>query len=299
MARIFIISILSSAVLVLTNIQEIVMIMLLIRTKSHQLLLIFLFFILLVPMSNALESSKANVLFAKGLSVSIGLEYESGDYGTTDTTDTWRIPFGMHYRTEQFFAGLNVPYINTKSSGNIIISSGTSRKKVTTSSSTSSKESGIGDLEFYAGYIFPAKTGSMANYNVTARVKLATAGENKGLGTGENDYAIEIGFLNYLYKSSVFGSIGYQLNGDTVKANYDDIFYANAGISFPLQSGNKVGAMLDYSQAASSGFDDALGLTGFINLALTNKRSLYIYAMQGLSDGSADYALGANFRFGF
>jgi len=267
------------------------------QTTPYQIILICLILNLFSPVSNALEANEPHVFIQSGLSASVGLEYESGDYGTSDTTDTWRIPLGLHYRTEQYFAGLYVPYISTKSTGNIIISSGNSNMKVRTTNTTSSKESGIGDIELYAGYLFP-QLGENISYTLTARIKLATADENKGLGTGENGFAIEGGFLNLLDKSSVFGSIGYQLNGDTATVNYDDVIYANAGISFPLQHDMKGGSMLDYSQAASSGFDDALALTGFINVALKNKRSLYIYAMLGLTDGSPDYGLGANYRFG-
>ena len=267
-------------------------------TKSQHLIIAGLFFSI-SPTSNALEPGTAAAHKGEGMSISVGMEFDSGNYSTADTTDTWRVPFGLQYQKGAFFTGLSVPYISTKSTGTVILSGTSGKKKVTTtnSSTTVSKASGLGDLNLYAGYSFPASNGAMS-YTATARIKLATADENKGLGTGENDYALEAGLLNPLEKYSLFASIGYQINGDTATVNYDDTFYANAGISFP-QSNNKLGVMLDFAQAANPGFDDALQLTGFMNMPMANKRSLYLYAMHGLSDGSPDYGLGANYRFGF
>lgn len=270
------------------------------RNVLYQIILICLFSGFFLSTSKAKEPSEINTLLTDGMSASVGLEYDSGDYGTTSTTDTWRIPFGLHYSKGQYFGGLSLPYVSSKNTGNSIISSSASHKKIISTRNTgSSTESGLGDLELYAGYIFPEKVGQEINYNITVRVKLATADENKGLGTGENDYAIEAGLLSPLSNFSLFASLGYQLNGDTATIKYDDVVYANGGITLPLEAGNNAGAMLDYSQAASAGIDDALGLTGFYNMKLTNKRSLYIYVMFGLSDGSPDYGLGTNYRFGF
>ncbi len=272
--------------------------------KKQQLLLIAIIFITCSPASYALDSAQSKLSSASNISVSVGLEYDTGDYGTTDTTDTWRVPVGVDYQKGAYFAGLSISYINTKSTGTITLSSGNSRMRNFTNSSSSttsttvSKASGMGDLNLYAGYHFPSGNAGKTDYSITAHIKLATADENKGLGTGENDYAIEAGLTNSLDKGTLFGSIGYQVNGDTATTNFDDIFYANAGISFPFKTEYRLGAMLDYAQAASPGFDDSLELSGFMNIPMENKRSVYLYALLGLSDGSPDYGIGMNYRFG-
>ena len=274
-----------------------------IPSKLPQQLSGYLLLSLLVPSAHALEASTPKTSALDGISLSVGLEFDSGDYGTADTTDTWRIPFSLQYQKGAFFAGASMPYIDTRSTGTIILSNNrNSHQKgpVTRSSNTSvSKASGFGDLTLSAGYRFPASEEDSLIYNISVHIKLATADENKGLGSGENDYAIEAGLSNYFDKYSLFASVGYQFNGDTATINYDNTLYANIGFGVPQSNGNQLGAMLDYSQAASAGFDDALELSGFIDIPVSSQRSLYFYLLTGLSDGSPDYGLGANYRFNF
>jgi hypothetical protein len=247
-----------------------------------------------IPFSYALEPTKVAESLTEGMTVSVGLEFDSGDYGTTDTTDTWRIPVGLYYTKGAFFAGAEVPYIDAESTGNIIVRH---TRMGTITSGSSSSASGLGDVNLYAGYRIPSKDSADTSYSVSAHVKLATADENEGLGTGEQDYAIEGGMVKKLATYSLFASIGYQFTGDSPTVDYDDVVYLNGGIAMPQKNGNQIGAMVDYSQATTSGFDDALELTGFINMPLENKRSIYMYLLLGLSDGSPDHGIGASYRF--
>lgn len=268
--------------------------------NSRQILFSVLFFSLFVPVSHALEPTRISESQTEGMSVSVGLEFDSGDYGTTDTTDTWRIPVGVAYTKDAFFAGANISYIEAESTGTIIINSSRSRMGgVTTTSTTRTKTSGLGDLNLYAGYNFPAIGSGKINYSLSLHLKLPTANENKGLGTGEQDYSIEAGARKTIEKYNLFATLGYQKTGDSPTTNYDDVVYANVGVAMPWEKGKHIGAMVDYSQATTPGFDDALELTGFMNIPLENKRNIYIFALLGLSDGSPDYSIGVNYRFAY
>lgn len=251
-------------------------------------------FTMMIQPGFALERYKRGESPSDGVSYTVGLEYEEGDYGTGDTTEVWRIPVGLDYRKGQFLAGAYIPYISAESTGNITISSMRMRTVITSSSSDAS---GIGDLKMYAGYNIPAKGSPDQIYHVIGYIKLPTANENKGLGTGETDYAIEGGLLFKVDKAVVYTNLGYQITGDTPTTNYKDVLYANVSATLPQASGNSIGASLDFSQSATPGFDDALEITGYMNMPLENKRSLYLYLQLGLTDGSPDYGIGANYRF--
>ena len=263
-------------------------------SKRLQAMAILTFLVMLMQTGQALERYKRGESPQDGISYTLGLEYEEGDYGTGNTTEVWRIPFGIDYRQGRFIAGGSISYVSAESSGNIII--GTNRMR-TIVSTTSSSESGLGDVRLYAGYNIPARDSADKIYHVIGYIKLPTADENKGLGTGETDYAIEGGVLFKVDKAAIYTNLGYQFTGDTPTINYKDVFYASVSATLPQPSGNSVGASLDYSQSATPGFDDALDLTGYLNMPLQNKRSLYLYLQLGLTDGSPDYGAGASYRF--
>jgi hypothetical protein len=242
----------------------------------------------------ALVPSKSDTLLTEGITYSVGLEFDSGDYGTGDTTETLRIPLGINYSNGSYFAGVTIPYISAESTGSVIISNMSRMRTITVS--PDSDVSGMGDLKLYAGYNFPGS--QLSNYYVSVLVKLGTADENKGLGTGENDYSIEGGMRTKMDKYSLFGSVGYQISGDTATIDYDDVFYADVGISTQQKKGRQLGMMVEFATSATPGFDDPVELTGFMDIMLANKRRLHLFASLGLSDGSPDYGVGVNYFFG-
>ena len=142
----------------------------------------------LVSSGYALEPSDVGIKEASGYSLSLGLEYESGDYGTPDTTELWSVPVGIHYVKGDISAGVSTSYMSASSTGAITTSSmgGMSRSNTSVSSA-----SGIGDINMYASYQLPEAKDATISYHATARLKLGTADADKGLGTGENDYALE------------------------------------------------------------------------------------------------------------
>lgn len=262
--------------------------------RALQAFLISIACSMLIQTGYALERYKRGETVDSGISYTIGLEYEQGDYGTGDTTDVWRIPFGADYRNGQFLAGLYIPYLMVEGEGNITISTVRMRTIVR---SSSSDESGIGDLRLYAGYLFPAKAIPDATYHAIGYIKVPTADEDKGLGTGEYDYALEGGMLFKYQRAYIYTNLGYELTGDTASIDYDNVFYASVSATFPQENRHQLGVELAFAQAATPGYDDALELTGFMNVPLEKKRSLYLYVMLGLTDGSPDVGVGGDYRF--
>jgi hypothetical protein len=245
----------------------------------------------LTSTSYALELSDIGIREGEGYSLTTGLEYASGDYGTSDTTDLWTVPIGLDYVKGPYSAGVSTSFMSATSNGAIITSSmgGMSRSKNSVNSS-----SGIGDINLYASYKLPEAKGSDITYHVTARLKLGTADADKGLGTGENDYAIEGGLVTLYKEVIVFASVGYQISGDSATINYHDVLYGSGGATYPIGKGRDVGAMLSLSQAITPGYDAPADVTLFLNQELDKKRDLYFYLLFGLSDGSPDFGAGAN-----
>ncbi len=110
-------------------------------------------FLLLIMSSSlyALQQKDPGVVRYPGLSIAVGMEYEEGDYGTADTTETWTIPVRIKYRTGNILLEATIPYISAESTGVITTRSHGGRHMVpTTSISGSQSESGIGDISLGA-----------------------------------------------------------------------------------------------------------------------------------------------------
>lgn len=265
----------------------------------HWLCILGLGLLTLSVNSQAVEKRDMGIVQTEGLYFTTGLEYESGDYGTGNTTNLWRVPFGIDYYQGGWSIGASSALLHAKSNG-VIITSGTMggrMSSVTKSTSTDKSVTGIGDIDVYASYRLPTPNENEISYHVTGRVKLGVAAADKGLGTGENDYAIEGGVVTTLRSLSVFGNIGYQVSGDSATVNYDNVWYANGGILYPVNDTRSLGAMLEVSQAMTPGFDSPSQLTLFLNQSLENQRSLYFYLLLGLSNGSPDSGVGVNLTF--
>lgn len=266
-----------------------------VQRKPAQLLL-GLCLLGLAGIASTAERKNDGLSIWEDLSLTTGLEYESGDYNTSSRTNVWWVPIGLDYLKGPISAGINTSFLSASSNGSIIVSSRMGRRSNVSSANVSSA-SGIGDVNMYASYQLPQAKGSTITYHVTGRIKIATADEAKGLGTGENDYAVEAGFRMPYEKVFVFGNLGYQINGDSTTVNYDNVFYLSAGTSYPIQPERSIGAKLELSQSATPGFDGPATLTLFLNQEVDKQRSLFFYALLGLSNGSPDVGAGVNLTF--
>jgi hypothetical protein len=142
-------------------------------------------------------------------STALSVEYSSGDYGTSVTTDavTTKLTLGW-YPLERLDFSLEIPYLYQSNSVSTPFGMGrfrTARMQQTaqgqrpmrmgssTFASTfdvTKSQSGIGDLVLKGGYIILQEKELAPEIRPEAYVKLPTADEHKGLGTGEFDGGI-------------------------------------------------------------------------------------------------------------
>ena len=158
----------------------------------------------------------ASTSYAEGkFTLTSGIDYSSGKYGQSKSTEITYIPFVAKYETGNTELKLTLPWVKITGPGDVVggnspIVLGSSNRPITT-------ESGLGDVVFSA-------TQTIAQFGesnpllleLTGKIKFATASSSKGLGTGENDYTLELdGYKPIINKSStLFGDIGYKRLGD-------------------------------------------------------------------------------------
>ena len=258
------------------------------------------FSLLATPSSYALERATEYLRTLEETNVSIGLEYDRGDFGTDQTSYYFQVPLSISYRKNDYLLELWVPFAATNAiTENIIIGAPEKGGGPPTSPiSTTTQETdeyGLGDIFLAATYFLPSRTRS--EYSVTGVIKLGTADRDKLLGTGENDYALEGGFSTPVGKTHLFGALGYQLTGDPPGVDLNNVFYGRIGNALPLQNNREVGLSIYLSEALAAGRQSFTELDIFYTAMLSRNRRMYSYFRKGFTDSSPDWGLGIRYTY--
>lgn len=247
---------------------------------------------------------------ADGFNLGVGVDYSSGDYGTETTTKILSVPVTAKYTAGAWTYKASLPWVRVEGDPNVVpglgglvnlnpnrrgrgglIGGGGAQEPVEPGT-----ESGIGDLRLAATY--SVDTGGPLGLDLTANAKIATADEDKGLGTGANDYGVAVDLYRDFDGTLLFGGVGYTLLGDSDFIDVDSVFNANVGASWRAGEGS-LGLMYDYRQPASDNADDRSEITGFYSFPTGERTKMQVYAVGGLSDGSPDWGAGVSLSTGF
>ena len=235
----------------------------------------------------------AQVTFAEDagvFSVTSGVDYSSGKYGSQDRTDITSIPVIGKYEVGSWVLKLTVPYVSITGPGNVSPGIGKFKNTTTTKRST---ESGLGDIVAAATYnVYNGSNGGPA-VDVTGKVKFGTADDKKGLGTGENDYIGQVDLYQAFGDFTALGTLGYRVYGDTSTAPLDNVFFGSVGGSYKIAPGTSAGVIYDYRPAITSNGSAISEATAFVNHKISDNWKAQAYLVKGFSSGSPDYGVGA------
>ncbi|HSR65665.1 MAG TPA: transporter [Xanthomonadaceae bacterium] len=245
---------------------------------------------------------------ADGLSLGVGVDYSSGDYGTGTTTDILSVPFTAKYASGNWSWKASLPWMRVSGNANVVpglgeVTNSNPRGRGrgngggTPTATDTGTASGVGDLRLAGTYSFD--TGTPLGIDLTANAKIATADENKGLGTGANDYGLAVDLYRAFGRTTVFGGAGYTVLGKSDYIDVNGVANANVGASWKLERGDSVGAMYEWRQAAATGASQRSELTGFYTLGAGEGGKLQLYATAGLSDGSPAWGGGVSYTHAF
>ncbi len=229
---------------------------------------------------------------------SVGAEYSEGDYGTGESSSAWFIPFAWRYASDDFRASITIPYLMVEGSslvtfdGRPIAPSGMGGMGGGGGGTTSTTrtESGLGDIMLSGSYQLMSEGDARPWMAATAKVKLGTADEEKGLGTGENDYSLQLEAA----KGVLSGYAGYRVLGDTATLDYNDVSFVGAALSFPLGKSNSLGVEYYTEQASLDGMDDVQEASLSFGGEVSQEMDYSLYYVAGLTDSSADSVIGVN-----
>lgn len=223
--------------------------------------------------------------------ITSGVDYSSGKYGNNDRTDITSVPVIGKYEIDRLTLKLTVPYVTITGPGNV--SPGIGKFKDTTATSRRTTESGLGDIVAGATYNLYAGSAAVPVIDITGKVKFGTADQDKGLGTGENDYSAQVDLYKAYGDFTALAGLGYRVYGDTSSTPLDNVFYGSVGGTYKVASAATAGVVYDYRPAITSNGSPVSEATAFVNYKLNSNWKAQGYLVKGFADGSPDYGVGA------
>ncbi len=250
----------------------------------------------------------ANLGYAQSTSqrvvLTAGYQITQGSYNQNTNTTIQYIPISALYIKDKWQYELTIPYLIITGNGNII--PGTTGSMFTggannggfgmnngpmnnnQTSNTIVTNAGIGDVYARVAYSLGKNVNAKLHYELEINSKLGTADTKKSLGTGQNDYAIQ---LNSRYISSILSyvNIGYKVIGDSPTVNYNNVIYGSTGFNFNVGNTKRLGFAFDYQQTTLAGFDDFQQLSVSLSWVQDKKWSVSLAALAGLTNSSPDF----------
>jgi hypothetical protein len=208
------------------------------------------------------------------VTLSADLKYMSGEYGGTGEIEDLYVPITARVDTGRIAFQLVVPYLRTS----------------TPAESGSTTESGLGDiLGSVTVYDVLANADGTLVLDVTGAVKLGTADETKGLGTGETDVTVYFDGYRFFDTVTLLASVGYRWRGEPPELLLDDVFLGSIGSVLAVSETSRLGLILDYRESALAGTDDIQEVTVLLSHSLNDRWNFEVSAFTGFTDSSPDW----------
>lgn len=235
---------------------------------------------------------------AEGLTLATGFDYTSGKYTGTEETQILYVPFIAKYETGPWAFRATVPYLRITGPGNVI-GAGADRVTVPRASTARRSESGLGDIVLSAFYNVLNEQRSAVGLDVGAKLKLGTADEAKGLGTGQQDSSIQADVFKPLGALTLFGSLGHRWYGDPPGLDLKNVFYWSVGGAYRVRADTSAGVAYDHRPAIIAGGGEISELTAFATQRLSREWKMQPYFVLGFGKASPDWGAGAQLAYSF
>lgn len=242
--------------------------------------------------------SSASLAHDEDYFLTTGLDYSSGRYGTSQTTEIWYLPVITRMEWQRWTFKLTLPYVRmTAPTGGVIVGYDGNGTPIRAGAGQRVTQSGMGDVVAAATYSLVEREDLLLD--VTGKIKFGTASESKGLGTGENDFLLGLdAYFPTGGATTPFLSLGGKSPGDPAGQTLKDTWQAGVGLAYKFSPAWSGGAMFDWRSAASASSVPQREFTLYGVYKSANNWKLQGYAYTGFSDASADYGLGLMASFG-
>jgi len=223
-------------------------------------------------------------------SLQTGMDYSSGKYGGTQSTNIVYVPVTGKYQTRDWTVKLTVPYLRISGPSNVLNGIG----GVGTATNTVTTRSGLGDV--IAGATHTVYSGGTSGFfaTVTGKIKFGTADSTQGLGTGKNDYSLQTDLYQTTGKMTSFGGIGYKVYGSPASYTLNNVFFGSLGGSYKFNPKTNGGLMFSYKEKTISTGSPHEEAILFARHNIDKVWKIDGYALKGFTKSSPDFGLGVS-----
>ena len=234
--------------------------------------------------------------------VSSSVNYETGTYGTKKWTDSVYIPFTLKRYYAYADLSVTVPYLRQSSRG-LITRVGGSPVRVgrnTASASSDTPASGLGDI-LVRGSLAVKKEGPRSfDLALVGNLKLPTANERKGLGTGEMDEGAGFALAKKVTPRWTLLADGYfTIIGDPPGIDYSNELALDIGFYRSVGANLWLTGLYETRSAIVSGNADPRDISGRLEYSSPGGNRYSCGLLFGLSEGSPDIGLSVGLSRGF
>lgn len=282
--------------------------------------------------SPGLEKLAAQEAAPAVFSISPGFDYLTGKYGMTSKTEISIANLTGEFSFKDWTVRAYVPYVSMKSPGGVTIIDGRpvqtlgavsqspvlkklgltlaqllaltpqQRQKqldAATTTTPSETNSGLGDVEISVDYNVYQNTVTGLNVSLSGTVKLGTADEAKGLGTGETDYRVSADVARSFGQFTPVVSFGYCVMGKPADSDLRNYYFGRvSGIYSPTDT-TDLSLTFSAAQRSSESVGADNELLFMISHNIGKAWNVEAHALTGLSTSAPDFGIGASVRYTF
>jgi hypothetical protein len=232
---------------------------------------------------------------ASRIGVSTGFDFSSGEYGESQPTEVWYVPLNVKYEwRRRWVFRVTVPYLRVTSPGSIV----TGRDIVAVSEGAPREtREGLGDVVMGITCRFDPPHRALPYVDLSTRVKLPTASQKEGLGTGEFDTTLQMDLMKPFGRFTPFGTVAFRFVGDPPDADLTDTISASIGFDHRIAEGVSAGLYYAWRQTASRSLGDSHEIVPFVSWKIARHFTIGPYAVVGLSTAAPDF--GAGIQLGY
>lgn len=238
-----------------------------------------------------IAQSPATTAPASTISVATGIDYSRGDYGFPTDTEVVSAPLDLSFEKGSWIWRANFSWLNIKGPATVVGAGAAARP-------TASSESGVGDIYLGATYRMGPVIGAI-NFDSTVRVKIPTASESRGLGTGETDVYGQVDAYRTFGNLTPFVTLGYRALGDNSSYQLHDGVYTSGGLHFRTSPETIITTAVSWGERLIVGGQHTSDAMLAVTHDVDSRWRLMGYASKGFTNASPDFGAGARIIYKF
>lgn len=259
--------------------------------------------VLVAGLQGTAAASSEDTTSGPANTLSLGGFYSQGDYGADSDTHVTYVPLSWEHSRSPWRFSVTMPWLRISGPGNVLVNTGGVSRPgqpdlPDPAAPETVRDSGPGDVVLKAAWELPARSTDGPFVDLVAEIKLPTADETRGLGTGATDTGLQVDLYQRMGQSTLFGSLGHRWRGSSeFFAGLQDTWWLSLGFSRPwLQESIpgewSWGVIYDYRQPASRLSVETSEVLPYLNWSPGGQWTVMAYVLRGFTRDSADQAAG-------